>query len=126
MTVWIACGADFIVADVIRWREGIWDRHGPRGRRPTKIADRDVIAEVLDVADGYVLLLVRSCVPGKDARASDNLKPESEVRRKISTIVRGGGERLEWQDESARQSVKGSKFMRPPAVSHTAGAARES
>lgn len=125
MTVWIACGAEFIVADVIRWREAVWDRRGPKGARPKKIGDRDVVAEVIEDADGYVLLLVRSCVLGKDTRPSDDLKPGSEVRRKASTIARGNAERLEWNDETARQSVRGSKFMRSPAVSHAASATRE-
>ena len=129
MTVWIECGGEFIAADVIRWREAVWQRRGPRGTgKPFKVGDREVIAEVLDGpdADGWVVLLVRSCTAPKDGRPADQLKKGLEMRRKASTIARGHAERLAWEDESARVAVLGSRFLRPPAVSYTPRGARES
>lgn len=125
MGVWIACAEGFIAADVIRWREGIWERRGPKGGRAMKIGDRDVIAEVLSGpdADGWVMLLVRDCKvqvgPDGYAPKSGDLKVGSEMKRKASTVLRGKVERMRWSDEAARLGVVGSKFMRrnpvPPA-----------
>lgn len=52
----------FIEADVIRWKEGIYERKGPRQGCVVRIGDRLVTAEVLGEVDeeGWVYLLIRS------------------------------------------------------------------
>jgi hypothetical protein len=64
MTEWIACERGFIAADVVKWREGIWDKRGPGKGMVIRVGDRLMIAEVLEEADeeGWCLLLVRECV----------------------------------------------------------------
>jgi hypothetical protein len=113
MTVWLACADGFIAADVIRWREGIWERRGPKGGRSMKIGDRDVIAEVIDGPDedGFVTLLVRDCVVLTDNLRTGQLKAGERMRRKAATIQRGEPARMRWSDEAARASIRGSRFL---------------
>ena len=127
MTVWIACGADIIAADVIRWREPIWERRGPKGAKPRKVGDREVVAEVIDGpdADGWMILLVRGCTLLTDSRPEDQLKTGQEMRRKATTITRGEAARLEWTDEAARRAVRGSRFIRPTHGSGSSPDARD-
>lgn len=120
---WLPCGAGFIEADVIRWREGIWERRGPKNGRAIKIGDREVIAEVISGPDeeGWVILLVRSCtlLPDKDKHLpkTGQLDADAEIRRKDATIMRGKVERLPWSEEGVRDRLFGSRFMRPRPVS---------
>lgn len=113
MTVWLACADGFIAADVIRWREGIWERRGPKGARSMKIGDREVIAEVIDGPDedGFVTLLVRDCVVLTDNLRTGQLKAGERMRRKSATIQRGEPARMRWSDEAARASIRGSRFL---------------
>ena len=114
MAIWLACAEGFIVADVIRWREGIWERRGPRGSaRSMKIGDREVIAEVIDGPDddGFVTLLVRDCVVLTPHLKAGAIGREDQIRRKAATIMRGAPARLPWQDETARGVVRGSRFL---------------
>jgi hypothetical protein len=116
MTVWVPVGAEFIEADVIRWKEPVFKnrRHG----RSTRLGERLMIAEVLSEAnrDGWVYLLVRG---GEVVSAHVGWNPsdvplppkDGETRRRLSTIVKGGAERLVWSDESAR-SIVASQFLR--------------
>lgn len=115
MTEWIPCGEGFIQADVIRWKEGVFERRGPGQGRAMRIGDRLVIAEVLSEADeeGWVWLLVRSCEivsekPGR--RKVEKLKNGREVKRKRSTVMRGKPARMLWSDESARD-ITASPFL---------------
>lgn len=117
MAEWIPCGDGFIEADVIRWKEGIWDRRGPRSARAMKIGDRLVIAEVLGEADeeGWVWLLVRGCEVISDKQSIRRTKPlglekDKEIKRQRKTLARGKPERLLWSDENARD-VTASRFL---------------
>lgn len=113
MAVWLDCADGFIQADVIRWREGIWQRRGPKGARAIKLGDREVIAEVLDGPDdeGWVTLLVRDCCILTPHIKDGKIKTEEQVRRKAETIRRGKPARLRWSDETARGLIKGSRFI---------------
>lgn len=114
MGQWIACGSGFIEADVIRWKEAVWERRGPRQGRAVKIGDRVVIAEVLRDADeeGWVYLLIRGCevFPGKTEKKIEALPKGKEVKRKRATVARGKPERLLWSDEGAR-ALLASRFL---------------
>src|ERR1035437_5539358 len=104
MTVkWIPCGNGFIAADVVRWKESVWEkRSSRRNTRAVNVGDRIVTAEVLrEDAEGWVYLLTRVCalssvrLPGRKV----TLLPKGEnIRRKRSTIERGKPERLLWSD----------------------------
>lgn len=118
MDQWVEA-EDFIAADVIRWKEAVFDRGGRR-KKALRIGERQVIAEVIDRgADGWVRLLVRACTITRDDQAGKHvpaLKPESEIRRGEKTILRGKPERLFWDEEEARDAVmakpRGSRFTR--------------
>lgn len=122
--MWIACPEGFIEADVIRWREGIWERRSPRQKKAVCVGNRMVVAEVLAEpdADGFITLLVRACTllprrAGEDAPKSGSLKNGETIRRKQATVLRGEVERMAWPDgEGVRETVIGSRFMRPAAV----------
>jgi hypothetical protein len=112
---WIPCGGGFIAADVVRWKEIVWEKRSRRkNARVINVGERVVTAEVLRIdAEGWVYLLTRACVlsseriPGRKV----TLLPKGEnIRRKRSTIERGKPERLPWSDESAR-AIVGSKFL---------------
>ena len=65
MTKWIPCGDGFIEADVVRWKEGVWERRSHRrNARAVNVGERVVTGEVLnDDGDGWVRILVRRCAP---------------------------------------------------------------
>ena len=120
MEAWIDCGAAFIKADVIRWKEGVFE--GPvarsrKKRKATRLGEREVIAEVINAPDarGFVTLLVRAChiLSVKDSRKALILKNATEIRRQQKTLLKGGVERLKWSDETAR-AVVASRFLNPP------------
>jgi len=111
---WIPCNDGFIEADVIRWREPVWEKRGPKGGRVVKVGDRDMVAQVVkeDPPDeredsGWVWLLVKSCKIAGDTqgRKSTGIDAESTVKRARKTIDKGYPERLPWSDESARARV---------------------
>ena len=110
MDQWIPA-PDFIEADVIRWTEAVWDKR--RRSKPLRIGERQIVGEVLSRGeDGWVAVLVRSCVVTKDefaGRVIEVFKPLSRLRRGLKTILRGKSERLPWDDESARAEVVASK-----------------
>lgn len=120
MGAWIACGADFIPADVVRWKEVVYDgpfgRNGQRARRgkPVRIGEREVIAEVLTAPDAkdFISLLVRACciLSARDdvPVAPKPLEIGKEVKRQSKTLVKGYIERLRWSDESARCAIVAS------------------
>ena len=93
MAVWLPAGDGFIAADVIRWKEPVFMNR--RRRRPARLGERLVIAEVLGESDrhGWVHLLVRSSevVSARIGwNVSDVLLPATgkETKRKLWTIVR--------------------------------------
>jgi hypothetical protein len=106
----------FIEADVIRWKEGIYERKGPRQGCVVRIGDRLVTAEVLGEVDeeGWVYLLIRSSeiLKLKDGKKPHMwmLKKESETKRKSSTLQCGNLERMLWSEESARDVIA-SQFI---------------
>lgn len=110
MAEWIPIGQGFIVADVIRWKEGIFERRGGRKGKAVRIGERQVVAEVLSEPDkdGWVRLIVRKSEttwikPGR--LFVPQLDKNEEAKRKYQTLVRCVTERLAWSDESARESV---------------------
>lgn len=114
MTEWIPVGGDFIAADIIRWKEGVFEKKGRFKGKAARIAERRVIAEVLSEEDkeGWVRLLVRGCEtiwikPGKLFVAQ--LEKNREIRRRRQSLTRDTTERLAWSDESARESVVKSR-----------------
>lgn len=117
MEQWIEA-KDFIAADVIRWKEGVFDNR--RRGKALRIGERQVAAEVLQRGeDGWVHLLVRACAITKDdvaGRTVQSLKMGEQIRRASKTVLRGKVERLLWDDESARAAVLASK----PATSRFA------
>jgi hypothetical protein len=114
MNGWIACGKNFIEADVIRFREPVWENRGPRQRKGLKvmgrkIGERTVTAQVIaeDEEAGYVLLLIEACEVHRDKALLQNidvmiLNKGEERWRARKTIERRGPERQLWQDETAR------------------------
>jgi len=115
VTGWVAVGGGFIAADVIRWKEGVFERRGPGGRRVVKVGDQVLTAEVLKEADrnGWVHLLVRRCEVGVSRLLRRDLIPVkagTEIRRAYKTIVKGKAERLLWSDENSRAMLS-SMFL---------------
>lgn len=110
MEQWIEA-RDFIAADVIRWKEGVFQNR--RRGKALRIGERQIAAEVLHRGkDGWVKLLVRGCTITKDEAAGkpvQALKTGEEIRRAAKTILRGKVERLLWRDETARAAVLASK-----------------
>ncbi|MCJ8157098.1 hypothetical protein [Sphingomonas sp. LaA6.9] len=118
MNQWIPA-TDFIAADVVRWTEGIYDRR--RRGKALRVGERLVAAEVIERGkDGWVKLLVRACTITKDEFAGKSilpLKAGEQVRRGEKTILRGKPQRLQWDDETARQAVvngssRGSRYIK--------------
>ncbi len=111
MTKWIPCGNGFIEADVIRWKEGSWEKRS-HSAHAVNAGERMVVAEVISDEDGWVDLLVRGCtiVSEKSGWLLKPLPTNLAVRRRRQTIERGNPERLLWSDESARAALI-SKFL---------------
>lgn len=112
---WVPCDDGFIEADVVRWKESVWEKRSRRRyAREINVGERVVTAEVLrEDAKGWVHLLTRDCtlsserIPGRKA----TLLPKGEnLRRKRRTIERGQSERLLWSDESVH-TIVASKFL---------------
>ena len=99
-------------ADVIRWKEGVWEKRRRLRGRAVNAGDRMVIAEVVRDQDGWVDLLIResSIVSEKPGWLLKPLPKNVEVRRRRRTIERGNPERLLWSDESVRAALK-STFL---------------
>jgi len=113
MTKWIPCGNGFIEADVIRWKESVWEKPSRRRTaRAVNAGERMVIAEVIRDKDGWVDLLLRECtiISEKPGWLLKPLPKNLEVRRKRRTIERGNPERLRWSDEAVRAGLN-SKFL---------------
>jgi hypothetical protein len=112
---WIPCGDGFIAADVVRWKESVWEKRSRRrNARVINVGERVVTAEVLrEDAEGWVYLLTRACavlserLPGRKVPV---LPKGENLRRKRRTIERGNPERLLWSDESVR-AIVASKFL---------------
>lgn len=59
VTKWIPCGSGFVEADVIRWKEAVWEKRRRQRGRAVNAGDRMVVAEVMRDEDGWVELLIR-------------------------------------------------------------------
>jgi hypothetical protein len=110
MAGWIFCESDFIEADVIRWKEAVWEKRGPKQGRSIHIGDRLLTAEVIgeDPDSGFVTLLVREDRVLEDKTRRKTIRPlkkDERVRRKRATLERGRPERLLWSDEGARANL---------------------
>jgi hypothetical protein len=95
---------------IIRWKEAVWEKRGPRQGRAVHIGDRLVTAEVIaeDAESGFVTLLVREDRILEDKTAKKTIRPlkkDERIRRKRATLERGRPERLLWSDESARAAL---------------------
>ncbi len=106
---WIAATEGIIVADVIRWTEGIYEKRRRKNAKSQRIGQRQVTAEVIEATkDGWLKLLVRANVITKDDYAGSRipaLKTGDQIKRARKTVERGKSERLLWSDESARNLI---------------------
>ena len=113
MDTWVPA-EDFIAADVIRWKEGIFDRR--KKGKALRIGERALAGEVVErTEDGWVRVLLRAAVVTKAefaGKAIPPLKTGDTIKRGLKTILRGKPERLLWSDETARRSV-----IRRPEIS---------
>ncbi|WP_312166630.1 hypothetical protein [Phenylobacterium sp.] len=114
---WLACGAEFIVADVIRWREPVW-KPQPRTskKKPSIIGQRTITGQVVKIdRAGWVHIEVAECTvePAPQwARPILPLDNGEAIRRQRGKIGQGTVQRLPWSDESARAAVLGSRFIK--------------
>jgi hypothetical protein len=114
---WLACGTDFIVADVIRWREPVW-KPQPRTskKKPSIIGQRVITGQVVKIdRAGWAHIEVTGCTvePAPHwTRALSPLKNGEAIRRQRGKIGQGKVQRLPWSDESARAAVIGSRFVK--------------
>ncbi len=117
MGLWTYCNDEYIPADVIRFREGIWQRRGPAKRsKGFKVGDREVVAEVLHEDDEWVWLKVIECkLLGDDGngRKASGLKKNDEIPRARKTIARGWPQRMRWSDEGARAVLVSERAPKP-------------
>lgn len=114
MAQWITATGGIIVADVIRWTEGIYAKRRRKNAKSQRLGERQVTAEVLEATDdGWLKLLVRACIITKDEFAGTRLPPLNtgeQIKRARKTVERGKPERLLWSDESARLTVVEGKM----------------
>jgi hypothetical protein len=105
MTRWVDVGPYFIVGDVIRFDETVWELQGRYRPRRCRMGERNLCAEVIKEPDenGFVSLRVI---------ASEGYRPifvGTEINRKITTIARAKTERLLWSDEDVRARLIAEK-----------------
>jgi hypothetical protein len=104
MTEWIFCYGDFIAADVIRWKEPVWEKRGPKQGRAMIIGDRLVTAQVLreEEDSGFVILLVMACEVLLDKSRRKTIQPlekNKEIARKRKSLEKGRPERMLWEGD---------------------------
>jgi len=114
---WLSCGTDFIVADVIRWREPVWKpqpRHSKK--RPVITGHRVITGQVVKVdRGGWVHIEVTACTvePAPQwLRPLYPLKRGEAIRRQRGKIGQGKIDRMAWSDETARAAIVGSRFVK--------------
>ncbi len=113
MQTWKPCNvSEIIEADVIRWKEAVWEK-GKRGRKAVCVGERQVVGEVKGLSvDGWVVVKIVQCavLADRSFKPKGPLKVGDEIKRRKATIGRGSPERLKWSDEDARDMVS-SRFM---------------
>lgn len=126
VTEWFELRGGFITADVIKWRDPVWEKgrkktytgEGFGGQRLVCVGRRVISAEVIEGPDeeGWVYLLVmqhdnHGMTPLDEIFTAPPVK--KKIKRKYKTIMNGEPERLPWEDEGARarlvREVWGSK-----------------
>lgn len=117
---WIPCKDEFIEGDVIRWREGVWEKRGRKQSRSVHLGDRLMTGEVIhdDGKSGLVTLLVRASTVMSDKSGRGKVQPlktGGTIRRKRATLIKGGCERLFWSEESVRAQLMGERKGDGPA-----------
>jgi hypothetical protein len=116
---WEPCKEDFKYGDIVRWTEAIRADGGWRKRKraPVKLGERTVTAQVLeDLDDGFVRLEVIECkvkvgdyaAVGKHAKKLEPLMKDEKIRRKRTTIAKGGKRRV--SEAEAPPRLPASKF----------------
>jgi len=115
---WLACGTEFIEADVIRWSEPVWKPQARASKKkPVIIGQRCVTGQILRIdRAGWVHIKVAACAaepaPHWPRPLPPPLKPGEMIRRKRGRIGQGKVVRLPWSDETARAAVVGSRFVK--------------
>lgn len=114
MLVWITEAQDFIEADIIQWKEDVWEKRGPKQGRSVRVGDRLLTGEVLkeDEETGFVTLLVRDCKISKQLGKKPVQLPipsGETIRRARKTILIGRPWRLPWSDEEVRARLVAEK-----------------
>lgn len=114
---WLACGTEFIEADVIRWREPVWKPQARTSKKkPAVIGQRCVTGQIVRIdRAGWVHIKVAACTaepaPHWLHPLPPPLKPGEIIRRQRNRIGQGKTIRLPWSDETARAAVVGSRFV---------------
>lgn len=117
MAKWIPCGTDFIVGDVLRWREPAW-RPKELGRRSKVIGEHQVVAQVQSEGDnGFVRLVVKQCVTKRAEYWLYEVPPlpvGTEINRRREPMAKRGLERYQWggTDGEAVRGMLTSKFAK--------------
>ena len=106
---WEPCGADCEIGDVVRWTEGIWhSKRKKKKRKVTRLGTREVTAQVLTLdPKDFLSLTVLKCVVIENRYGGD-IKPFKKsdlIKRKRSTLARGGAEKLVDLDPPKRPKV---------------------
>jgi hypothetical protein len=111
--VWVACGNDFQIGDVLRWTERVWYKSKRRRKaKPMAVAQQEVTGQMLRLdRNGFVYFEVMKCESGEShfAMGIEPLKKKDIIKRKRTTIARGGAEKLV-QIDPPKPKVK-SRFL---------------
>ena len=124
MTEWYELRGGFIEGDIVKWREAVYERRGPKGKkwvstfggqRIVRVGLRLISAEVIQGPDeeGWVYLLVRqydNLGMVNPAKLTNPPSIGSGIKRKYKTIMNGDPHRLLWSDENVR-SMLASQFL---------------
>ena len=113
-TTWLPATTSFIEADVVRWTEAIWSKK-KRGRgkkaRNVLLGKQRVTGQITQIDDEFVYIKVIEAVMVEKAGAKDgDLKKVGDIiRKKPSSLVNGGLERLLWSDKKSRADIIAEK-----------------
>lgn len=107
MTGWLPIYSPPIHADVVRWTEPVFYYPKSKRAKPRRIGTREITAEVLKVEGEWAVLLVADCkkITEETLRDVETFKPNTEIKRKVPTLMRNRPQRLKWSDEGAREAI---------------------